>query len=98
MAAHPGLVSTPIYDTPEPRRLTSLLIRVAAQDPDAGALPVLYAAVADLPGDSFTGPEHLMHMRGGAELIRRSRTAQDPELARHLWTLSEELTGVRGAV
>lgn len=92
MAAHPGFVSTSIYTT------GSLFVRVAAQDPDAGALPVLYAATADLPGDSFTGPEHLLHMRGGAELIKRSRTARDPELARRLWTVSEQLTDVRGAV
>jgi NAD(P)-dependent dehydrogenase (short-subunit alcohol dehydrogenase family) len=99
-AAHPGFVSTNIYVSAESRRVSvgSLFIRAAAQDPAAGALPVLYAAVADLPGDSFTGPKHLMHMRGGAELIKRSRTAQDPELARRLWTLSEELTGIHAAI
>ncbi len=76
IAAHPGFVSTNMYARAEPQRLSlwSLLVGVAAQDPDAGALPILYAAVADLPGDSFTGPEHLMHMRGGAQLIKRSRT------------------------
>jgi NAD(P)-dependent dehydrogenase (short-subunit alcohol dehydrogenase family) len=100
MAAHPGFVSTSIYVRPGPRRVTfwSLFNRVIAQDPDAGALPVLYAAVADLPGNSFTGPEHLMHMRGGAELIKRSGTAQDPELAQRLWTVSEKLTGVHAEI
>jgi NAD(P)-dependent dehydrogenase (short-subunit alcohol dehydrogenase family) len=100
IAAHPGFVSTNIYVATEPRRLTfgSLFIRVAAQNPAAGALPVLYAAVGDLPGGSFTGPEHLMHMRGGAELIKRSRTAEDTELARRLWTASEQLTGVDAAI
>jgi NAD(P)-dependent dehydrogenase (short-subunit alcohol dehydrogenase family) len=100
IAAHPGFVSTNIYATGEPKRLSfgSLFIRVAAQNPDAGALPVLYAAVGDLPGGSFAGPEHLMHMRGGAELIKRSRTADDPELAQRLWTVSEQLTGVDAAI
>jgi NAD(P)-dependent dehydrogenase (short-subunit alcohol dehydrogenase family) len=100
IAAHPGFVSTNIYVTGEPKRLSfgSLFIRVAAQNPDAGALPLLYAAVGDLPGGSFTGPEHLMHMRGGAELIKRSRTADDPELAKRLWTVSEQLTGVDAAI
>jgi NAD(P)-dependent dehydrogenase (short-subunit alcohol dehydrogenase family) len=100
IAAHPGFVSTNIYSKDEPRRANfwSVFNRVIAQAPDDGALPVLYAATADLPGDSFTGPKHLMHMRGGAELIARSRTAQDPALARRLWVVSEELTGVRSAV
>jgi NAD(P)-dependent dehydrogenase (short-subunit alcohol dehydrogenase family) len=100
IAAHPGFVSTNIYVNAEPKRLSfgSLFIRLAAQGPDAGALPVLYAAVGDLPGDSFTGPEHLMHMRGGAELIKQSRTARDPDLAQRLWDVSEQLTGVHAAI
>ena len=69
-----------------------------AQDADHGALPVLLAAVADVPGDSFAGPRHLAHMRGGAELISRSAAAQDPALARRLWTVSGQLTGVRSAL
>jgi NAD(P)-dependent dehydrogenase (short-subunit alcohol dehydrogenase family) len=98
-AAHPGLVSTSIYDSTGPRRpagyLWAVLVPLLAQDPSHGALPVLYAAVADVPGNSFAGPRHLAHMRGGAELIARSATAQDPDLARRLWAASEELTGVR---
>jgi hypothetical protein len=39
-------------------------IRLLAQDADHGALPVLYAAVASKPGNSFAGPGHLAHMRG----------------------------------
>jgi len=64
-----------------------------AQAPADGALPVLFASTADLPGDSFTGPEHWMHMRGGAELIKRSKKARNPELAARLWEVSERLTG-----
>jgi NAD(P)-dependent dehydrogenase (short-subunit alcohol dehydrogenase family) len=102
MAAHPGLVNTPIYQHDGPRRPADVawapLLRLVAQDSDHGALPVLFAAVADVPGDSFAGPRHLAHMRGGAELISRSATARDPGLARRLWTVSEQLTGVRFAL
>jgi NAD(P)-dependent dehydrogenase (short-subunit alcohol dehydrogenase family) len=101
-AAHPGLVSTSIYDRTGPRRpadyLWAILVPLLAQDPAHGALPVLYAAVADVPGNSFAGPRHLAHMRGGAELIARSATAQDPDFARRLWAASEELTEVRSPV
>jgi NAD(P)-dependent dehydrogenase (short-subunit alcohol dehydrogenase family) len=97
-AAHPGLVATAIYHHDGPRRPVDLVwaaaIRLAAQDPAHGALPVLYAAVADIPGNSFTGPSHLMHMRGAPQLIKRSAAAQDPDLARRLWTVSEQLTEV----
>jgi NAD(P)-dependent dehydrogenase (short-subunit alcohol dehydrogenase family) len=94
MAAHPGFVDTNIY-----AGSTSMLARTAvkllAQDATGGSQPVLYAALGDIAGDSFTGPRHLAHMRGGAELIKRSKTARDPDLARQLWTASEKLTGVR---
>jgi len=101
-AAHPGLVATNIYHHDGPRRpsdfLWAVAIRLLAQDAEHGALPVLYAAVADVPGNSFAGPSHLAHMRGAPELIARSAAAQDPDLARRLWTVSEQLTAVRSPV
>ena len=95
-AAHPGFVSTGMYDGST--GVAALAVRLLAQNADAGALPVLYAAMADIPGGSFAGPEHLAHMRGGAQLIKRSKTAQDAELAGRLWTASEQLTGVQFTV
>jgi len=93
MSAHPGLVRSEIYAASG--AATRLLVRTVGQSPEEGARPVLYAAVADLPGDSFTGPSRLVHMRGAPQLINRSATARDPELARRLWSASEQLTGVR---
>ncbi|GHF61946.1 putative short-chain dehydrogenase/reductase [Amycolatopsis bartoniae] len=92
-AAHPGLVKTNIYD--DSGSVWSLAVRLLGQDSDHGALPVLYAAVADLPGNSFAGPKHLAHMRGAPQLIDRSATARDEALGRRLWDVSEQLTGVR---
>ena len=92
-AAHPGLVATEIYN--ESGGGAKLMVRLMAQGPDQGALPVLYAAVADLPGNSFAGPRLFAHMRGAPELIKRSAAAQDPKLAGRLWSLSENLTGTR---
>ena len=59
---------------------------------------MLYAAVADIPGNSFVGPEYLLHMRGPPELIKSSKVAQDADLAQRLWIVSEELTGVQFAL
>jgi hypothetical protein len=98
-AAHPGLVATNIYHHDGPRRPADIiwgaLNRLLAQNPAPGALPTLYGAVADIPGNSFAGPSHLAHMRGHPQLIARSAAAQDPDLARRLWTASGQLTGVR---
>ncbi|MQY21963.1 oxidoreductase [Nocardia macrotermitis] len=97
-AAHPGLVATDIYRHDGPRRPMDLVwaaaLKLLAQDADHGALPVLYAAVAEIPGNSFTGPRHLAHMRGAPQLIDRSEPARNSELAEQLWNVSEQLTGV----
>jgi NAD(P)-dependent dehydrogenase (short-subunit alcohol dehydrogenase family) len=92
LVAHPGLVSTQIY-----RQSTGIMARIVpmfGQTPEEGALPVLYAATADLPGGGFTGPERWMHMRGGVTLINRSKTARDPQLAQRLWDVSEQVTRI----
>lgn len=88
--AHPGFVATDIYSDSGP--VAKTLVRLLAQSTEAGALSVLHAALGDIPGDSFVGPRHLMHMRGAPELIKRSARASDPDLARRLWAVSEQLT------
>lgn len=59
----------------------------------AGALPTLYAAVMDLPDASYVGPDGLGGWRGTPTLVGRSPNAADPDSARRLWAVSEELTG-----
>jgi NAD(P)-dependent dehydrogenase (short-subunit alcohol dehydrogenase family) len=97
-AAHPGYAATNLQFHSE-RRLLDMLgavgNRLLAQDEDGGALPTLYAAVADVPGNSFAGPGGFMEQRGPAKLVARSKAAQDDDVARRLWDVSEELTGVR---
>jgi NAD(P)-dependent dehydrogenase (short-subunit alcohol dehydrogenase family) len=97
-AAHPGYAATNLQFHSGRRTLDLLSVlgnRVIAQDEEAGALPTLYAAVADVPANSFAGPDGLMEMRGKPKLVGRSKAAKDSETARRLWEASEELTGVR---
>jgi NAD(P)-dependent dehydrogenase (short-subunit alcohol dehydrogenase family) len=97
-AAHPGYAATNLQFHSGRRALDLLSIvgnRVIAQDEQAGALPTLYAAVADVPGNSFSGPDGLLEMRGKPKLVPRSKAARDADVARRLWDASEELTGVR---
>ncbi|GAB2625210.1 oxidoreductase [Streptomyces capparidis] len=97
LAAHPGWAATNLQGrdaSPVRRALLRLGNRLLAQDNRAGALPTLYAAVRDLPGASYVGPDGLAEMRGAPTLVGRSPAASDPASARRLWTVSEELTGV----
>ncbi|GGW65145.1 putative short-chain dehydrogenase/reductase [Streptomyces lucensis JCM 4490] len=97
LAAHPGYAATNLQShaaNPFARAFMTLGNRFLAQDDKGGALPTLYAATQDLPGASYVGPDGLGEMRGAPALVGRSAAASDPEAARRLWTLSEELTGV----
>jgi NAD(P)-dependent dehydrogenase (short-subunit alcohol dehydrogenase family) len=97
-AAHPGYAATNLQFHSGNRAMdafNAVANRFLAQDEDGGALPTLYAAVADVPGNSFAGPAGLMEWRGGAKLVKRTAAAEDMDVARRLWEVSERLTGVR---
>ncbi|MGF0174963.1 oxidoreductase [Streptomyces sp. Marseille-Q5077] len=97
LAAHPGYAATNLQShagSPVMRAFMRIGNRVFAQDDKAGALPTLYAATQDLPGASYVGPDGLGEMRGAPTLVGRTTAASDGEVARRLWTVSEELTGV----
>ncbi len=97
-AAHPGYASTNLQFH-SGKRLNDLVSRVGnrllAQDENGGALPTLYAATADVPGNSFAGPGGFMERRGAPKLVGRTAAANDADVARRLWDVSEELTEVR---
>jgi len=97
-AAHPGYAATNLSFHTQRRWMdlaSALGNRLLAQDEDGGALPMLYAAVADVPGNSYAGPGGFMEQRGTPKLVGRSNAALDAGVARRLWDVSEELTGVR---
>jgi hypothetical protein len=97
-AAHPGYAATNLQFHSQRRSMDlmgAIGNRLFGQDEDGGALPTLYAAVAEIPGNSFAGPRGFMEQRGAPELVGRSAAAQDVDVARRLWDVSEALTGVR---
>jgi len=96
-AAHPGYAATNLQSRSGRRWLDLLMAitnRLFAQDENGGALPTLYAAVADIPGNSFAGPGGFREQRGAPKLVGRLPAARDLEVARRLWDVSEDLTGV----
>ena len=97
-AAHPGYARTNLQSH-SGHLITGLVMQIGnrafAQSEEAGALPTLFAAVADIPGGSFAGPSRMGGQRGPAQLCGRSRAAFDGDVARRLWDVSEKLTGVQ---
>jgi NAD(P)-dependent dehydrogenase (short-subunit alcohol dehydrogenase family) len=97
VAAHPGYSATHLQSHTGSRlqgAFMSIGNRLFAQSDEQGALPTLYAATQDVPGDAFVGPDGPQEMRGHPKLVGRTKHAADAEKARGLWELSEQLTGV----
>lgn len=84
VACHPGTTATNIV------KLGPLqpLFRLIFKSPEKGAQPSLYAATSPaIRGGEFVGPK--------LTILTPSETARSEELARRLWDVSTELTGVR---
>ncbi|GAA4889036.1 oxidoreductase [Streptomonospora salina] len=100
-AAHPGVSRTGLF------RHHSPLVRAAmgpalrpvnfwiAQTADRGVLPLLYAATAaDVRGGGYYGPAGVGEFTGPPKPAGSSRSSHDTAAQRHLWEVSEELTGL----
>jgi NAD(P)-dependent dehydrogenase (short-subunit alcohol dehydrogenase family) len=97
VAAHPGWAATHLQTASPPlvdRVVLTVMNHVVAQSADAGALPTLYAATADIPSGSYVGPDGRGEMRGHPQLVGMSAAARAADAARRLWQTSEQLTGV----
>ena len=96
-AAHPGYASTNLQSHSERGLLERFMMvgnRLIAQDENGGAEPTLYAALAEIPGNSYAGPGGFGGQRGAPKLVGRSSAAMDMDVAHRLWDVSERLTGV----
>jgi hypothetical protein len=61
-----------------------------------GALPTLRAAVdAQAAGGAYFGPGGFRELRGYPVVVESNSAAHDAAAARRLWSVSEELTGVK---
>ena len=101
MAAHPGYAATNLFHgiNLEGRRPDGAIAvgvaRLLGQPSELGAHPSLMAAtMPGLPGGSYCGPRGFAEMRGRPTLVGASRAACDERLARGLWDVSEQATGV----
>ncbi|WP_372736198.1 oxidoreductase [Nocardioides sp.] len=95
--AHPGTTSTSITSGTAslPKRLVGKYgHRLVGMQPWQGALPTLYAATMDVPGNSYLGPHGVREFLGWPTAVGRSQSALDADNAKALWVESERLTGV----
>jgi NAD(P)-dependent dehydrogenase (short-subunit alcohol dehydrogenase family) len=97
LAAHPGASNTElIRNSPAVLRALAVpLAPIVAQSAARGALPTLRAATdPNARGGQYYGPGGLGEMRGYPKLVSSSAQSHDEAIARRLWSVSEELTGV----
>ncbi len=97
---HPGVARTRIIaNGMQPTGLTAMVIgmvsAVVMQSDEAGALPTLYAATSpQAKGGEYIGPDGFMAIKGSPVVEQPRPQALDEAVAKRLWTVSEELTGV----
>ena len=100
-AAHPGFARTDLIAN-GPGEMTgiagigsALIQSFASHDATGGAMPTIVAATApQVQKLDYYGPSHMLEMNGPPKPARLPRRAKDDEVARRLWTVSEQLTGV----
>lgn len=101
LAAHPGYAATNLLAAGRTGRrdggfasILNAAVAATAQPAGAGALPLLMAATADLPGGTFCGPTGFGQQRGPVGIVEASPLAHDPRAQRRLWELSEATVGL----
>ncbi len=98
VAAHPGTSNTELMRNLPGilKPANALLAPLLFQSPAMGALPTLRAATdPEVEGGQYYGPDGFAQQRGHPKLVSSSAQSHDEELQRRLWTVSEELTGVK---
>ncbi|NBH06871.1 SDR family NAD(P)-dependent oxidoreductase [Amycolatopsis sp. SID8362] len=98
VAAHPGVARTELMRN-SPAIVRALFPAVAplfTQSSERGALPILRAATDPAAlGGQYYGPDGLGGYRGRPQVVASSPQSYDVAVQRRLWTVSEELTGVK---
>lgn len=92
-AAHPGWTATELQRNSD---IIQFFNNFLAMDITKGALPTLRAAIeADLKGGEFFGPNGLFEIWGYPIEVQPNKLSKDENIAKKLWSISEELTGVK---
>jgi NAD(P)-dependent dehydrogenase (short-subunit alcohol dehydrogenase family) len=98
LAAHPGVSATGLMASGQRAhpggRILDAGFALLGQPASMGALPLLMAATADLPGGTYVGPGGPGEVRGMPQVVGTSKLARNPEAARRFWEVAQRATGV----
>ena len=102
VACHPGYSATGLQavgPTMSGSKLSGWMMNVGnnvfAQSAHMGALPTVYAATApDVNGGEYFGPKSWFETRGYPEKVSSNAASRDVAVAKKLWEVSEQATGV----
>lgn len=107
IAVHPGVAQTSIganrkqlgkfgFGDHVVSAILSVVLPYLGQPASAGALPTMYAAASpDAKGGGFYGPMGAGEMKGPPGPAKINGLGRDMEIAKKLWAVTEELTGVK---
>lgn len=99
VAGHPGYAVTNLQADHlglGMKILTRTMKPFLSQDAAHGALPMLYAALAEeVVAGGYYGPDGIAELKGYPTAVPIPRSALDQAVANRLWSESERLTGVR---
>ena len=98
ISVHPGYSNTALQSKTGKKvqdKFMEFANKRIAQSEEQGSWPSLFAITEDVPGNSFIGPDGFGEIKGHPTYVKRSRRAQDSEVAEKLWQLSDELTGIK---
>lgn len=90
--AHPGIATTTLAANSSSNAINRFSFLL--NDPEHGALPTLFAATQDIPGNSYVGPNGLGSIKGLPKVRKPGKAGLDKTAARQLWTAVSERVGV----
>ncbi|GFP74077.1 oxidoreductase [Clostridium fungisolvens] len=101
IAVHPGISRTELIPNGSGKNSAAGIARrlfgpILFQPAAHGAWPSLYAATAlEAKGGSYYGPSRMNEMRGYPTFAKVPPQAEDTQVAKKLWEVSEKLTNVK---
>ena len=105
VAVHPGLADTELARHLDSGfmalvlRLLMPLLRPFSNSSESGAWPTLLGATASgVEGGQYFGPGRFAEVSGPARQVDSTDRSKDPNLAKRLWELSIEMTGVNPGI
>lgn len=81
--AHPGIATTTLAAHSSSNAVNRFPFLL--NDPEHGALPTLFAATQDVPGNAYVGPDGFGSIKGNPTVRRPGKAGLDPAVATQLW-------------